>query len=88
MDLPHPDSPTMPCASPGMSVRLKPTTAGISPLRVKNEIERSRHSRTGAAPPLSFEAPPLVELSAAPPAAAGTPLAAAAARSIPSPLID
>ena len=34
VDLPQPDSPTMPCASPGMSLRLKSTTAGISPARV------------------------------------------------------
>ena len=31
VDLPQPDSPTMPDASPGMSFRLKSTTAGISP---------------------------------------------------------
>ena len=35
VDLPQPDSPTMPTASPGMTVRLKSTTAGISPARVK-----------------------------------------------------
>jgi hypothetical protein len=34
VDLPQPDSPTMPTASPGMTVRLKSTTAGISPARV------------------------------------------------------
>ena len=35
VDLPQPDSPTMPTASPGITVRLKSTTAGISPARVK-----------------------------------------------------
>ena len=35
VDLPQPDSPTTPTASPGMTLRLKSTTAGISPWRVK-----------------------------------------------------
>ena len=35
VDLPQPDSPTIPCASPGISFMLKSTTAGISPARVK-----------------------------------------------------
>ena len=34
VDLPQPDSPTMPTASPGMTLRLKSTTAGTSPARV------------------------------------------------------
>ena len=32
VDLPQPDSPTMPIASPGMTVQEKSMTAGISPL--------------------------------------------------------
>ena len=39
VDLPHPDSPTNPIASPGWIVQLKSMTAGISFSRVKNEIE-------------------------------------------------
>ena len=39
VDLPHPDSPTRPNASPGWIVQLKSMTAGISRIRVKNEIE-------------------------------------------------
>jgi hypothetical protein len=34
VDLPQPDSPTIPTASPGITVRLKSTTAGTSPARV------------------------------------------------------
>ena len=34
VDLPQPDSPTMPTASPGLTVRLKSYTAGTSPARV------------------------------------------------------
>src|SRR5579863_199044 len=47
VDLPQPDSPTTPCASPGISLRLKSTTAGTSPALVKYETQRLRHSRTG-----------------------------------------
>ena len=35
VDLPQPDSPTMPTASPDITMRSKSTTAGISPARVK-----------------------------------------------------
>src|SRR4051794_23869634 len=48
VDLPQPDSPTMPIASPGMTVQEKSMTAGISPLRVKKEIDRFSISMIGA----------------------------------------
>ena len=35
VDLPQPDSPTRPTASPGCTVKEKSMTAGISPARVK-----------------------------------------------------
>src|SRR6201991_1135391 len=47
VDLPQPDSPTMPIASPGMTVQEKSMTAGISPLRVKKEIDRFSISMIG-----------------------------------------
>ena len=47
VDLPHPDSPTNPIASPGITVQEKSITAGISNNRVKNEIERLVISRIG-----------------------------------------
>src|SRR5690554_188580 len=50
VDLPQPDSPTMPIASPGMTVQEKSITAGISPARVKKEMERFSISRIGLAP--------------------------------------
>jgi hypothetical protein len=34
VDLPQPDSPTIPMVSPGNTVSEKSTTAGISPARV------------------------------------------------------
>ncbi len=34
VDLPQPDSPTIPMVSPGLTVNEKSTTAGISPARV------------------------------------------------------
>ena len=77
VDLPQPDSPTMPCASPGMSSRLKSTTAGISPPRVKNETERFRHSTTGTG---SLPFPPR--------APGGTTGSALTVRSVPFPFID
>ena len=40
MDLPQPDSPTRPIASPGITVQEKSITAGISKSRVMNEIEK------------------------------------------------
>src|SRR6185436_1558142 len=49
VDLPQPDSPTRPIASPGMMVQEKSITAGISPARVKNEMFRSSTSRIGVA---------------------------------------
>ena len=49
VDLPQPDSPTMPIASPGMTVQEKSITAGISPLRVKKEIDRFSISMIGSA---------------------------------------
>ena len=48
VDLPQPDSPTMPIASPGITVQEKSITAGISPRLVKNEIERFSISRIGS----------------------------------------
>ena len=48
VDLPQPDSPTMPMASPGMTVQEKSMTAGISPLRVKKEIDRFSISMIGS----------------------------------------
>ena len=47
VDLPQPDSPTMPIASPGSTEQEKSMTAGISPRRVKNEIDRFSISRIG-----------------------------------------
>ena len=47
VDLPQPDSPTRPIASPGMTVQEKSITAGISRSRVKKEIERFSISRMG-----------------------------------------
>ncbi len=47
VDLPQPDSPTMPIASPGMTVQEKSITAGISRCRAKKEIERFSISRIG-----------------------------------------
>ena len=49
VDLPQPDSPTMPIASPGITVQEKSITAGISPLLVKNEIDRFSISMIGLA---------------------------------------
>ena len=49
VDLPQPDSPTMPIASPGITVQEKSITAGISPRRVKKEIDRFSISRIGSA---------------------------------------
>ena len=49
VDLPQPDSPTMPIASPGSTEQEKSMTAGISPRRVKNEIDRFSISRIGCA---------------------------------------
>ena len=49
VDLPQPDSPTMPIASPGMTVQEKSITAGISPRSVKKEIDRFSISRIGSA---------------------------------------
>src|SRR5512147_300698 len=48
VDLPQPDSPTMPIASPGMTVQEKSITAGISKARAKNEIDRFSISRMGS----------------------------------------
>ena len=45
VDLPQPDSPTSPIASPGMTLQEKSITAGISPARVKNEMPRRSISR-------------------------------------------
>ena len=47
VDLPQPDSPTMPIASPGITEQEKSITAGISPRRVKKEIDRFSISRIG-----------------------------------------
>src|SRR5271157_2077309 len=49
VDLPQPDSPTSPIASPGMTLQEKSITAGISPARVKNEMPRRSMSRIGSA---------------------------------------
>ena len=49
VDLPQPDSPTMPIASPGSTEQEKSMTAGISPRRVKKEIDRFSISRIGCA---------------------------------------
>src|SRR4051812_10235010 len=49
VDLPQPDSPTMPIACPGITVQEKSITAGISPRLVKNEIDRFSISRIGSA---------------------------------------
>ncbi len=49
VDLPQPDSPTSPIASPGMTLQEKSITAGISPARVKNEMPRRSISRIGSA---------------------------------------
>ena len=49
VDLPQPDSPTSPIASPGITVQEKSITAGISRRRVKKEIERFWISRMGVA---------------------------------------
>ena len=38
VDLPHPDSPTSPIASPGITLQEKSITAGISARRVKKEM--------------------------------------------------
>ncbi len=48
VDLPQPDSPTSPMASPGMTVQEKSITAGISPFRVKNEMFRFSISQNRA----------------------------------------
>src|SRR6476660_7729323 len=60
VDFPQPDSPTMPIASPGMTVQEKSMTAGISPFRVKKEMERFSISTIGwtafmASPPSVFQ---------------------------------
>ena len=47
VDLPQPDSPTRPIASPGITLQEKSITAGISPARVKKEIDRFSISRIG-----------------------------------------
>ena len=47
VDLPQPDSPTRPTASPGRTLTEKSITAGISRSRVKKEIERLSISRIG-----------------------------------------
>src|SRR5210317_653176 len=47
VDLPHPDSPTKPTASPGWTVTEKSMTAGISRKRVKNEIDKLSISKIG-----------------------------------------
>ena len=47
VDFPHPDSPTSPIASPGITVQEKSITAGISNSLVKNDIERFLISRIG-----------------------------------------
>jgi len=47
VDLPQPDSPTSPIASPGWTVQEKSMTAGISLSRVKKLIERFSISRIG-----------------------------------------
>jgi hypothetical protein len=47
VDLPQPDSPTRPMASPGITVQEKSITAGISRRRVKKEIDRFSISRIG-----------------------------------------
>ncbi len=49
VDLPQPNSPTSPIASPGMTFREKSITAGISPARVKKEMPRFSMSRIGSA---------------------------------------
>ena len=49
VDLPQPDSPTSPNASPGMMVAEKSITAGISRRRVKKEIDKRSISRMGSA---------------------------------------
>src|SRR5688572_6771754 len=49
VDLPQPDSPTRPSAWPGSTVAEKFITAGISPARVKKEIDRSSMTRRGSA---------------------------------------
>src|SRR5690606_39044914 len=47
VDLPQPDSPTIPIASPGITVQEKSITAGISPRLVKNEMDRFSISMIG-----------------------------------------
>ena len=47
VDLPQPDSPTKPIASPAMTLQEKSITAGISRIRVKKEIERFSISKIG-----------------------------------------
>ncbi len=49
VDLPQPLSPTRPSASPGATEAEKFITAGISPARVKKEIERFSIARSGVA---------------------------------------
>src|SRR2546430_3928200 len=46
-DLPHPDSPTMPCVSPGSSSKLTPSTALTMPSFVVKTVRRSWTSRRG-----------------------------------------
>ncbi len=48
VDLPHPDLPTMPIASPGCTAQEKSITAGISPRLVKKEIDRFSISIIGS----------------------------------------
>src|SRR6056297_141815 len=47
VDLPQPDSPTRPTASPGMTETEKSITAGISRSRVKKEMDSVSISRIG-----------------------------------------
>src|SRR5215472_16032076 len=46
-DLPHPDSPTMPTASPGPTSKETPSTARTTPHDVKKYVRRSSTRRRG-----------------------------------------
>src|SRR5690606_25231711 len=48
VDLPQPDSPTSPSASPGRTLTEKSITAGISPARLAKLMERFSISRMGS----------------------------------------
>src|SRR5580658_9168825 len=53
VDLPHPDSPTMPRNSPAFTVTLTRSTAPMSALSVRYETERSSTSSSGSGTSLS-----------------------------------